>query len=149
MMRIFTLIVLSLFAALFVRNFGGHSGFADPQQVAHYRHHGAALLNDLTVTPGAVRAGVTAAQLCDPKFHTGTIRDVTESEKVQVCARALLLVVTLVGYWASSKAIGADSEMTGEAMVAAATFMSQFCPADDRLNVSTLVSVWLVLLDDP
>lgn len=54
--------------------------------VAHYRRDGKALLNDLKVTPGAVRQGVTAKQLCDPSFHTGTVRNVPESEKMQACA---------------------------------------------------------------
>ena len=41
---------------------------------------------DPTLTPGAVRPGVTAEQLCDPQFHTGAIRNVPESEKRQVYA---------------------------------------------------------------
>jgi hypothetical protein len=52
---------------------------------ATYRHDGPALLNDLTVTPGAT--GTTpVATLCSPDFHTGTIRDVTDEMKIQVCA---------------------------------------------------------------
>jgi len=61
---------------LFLLLFGG---------MAHYRHHGPALLNDLSVTPGAITE-MTTAQLCDPKFHTGSVRDVSESTKKQVCA---------------------------------------------------------------
>jgi hypothetical protein len=53
---------------------------------AHYRQHGPAVLNDLTVTPGDVRPDATVAQLCDPNFHTGTIRNVPESVKHQACA---------------------------------------------------------------
>lgn len=52
---------------------------------AHYRHHGAMLLPDPTVTPGEMGA-LTPAQLCDPKFRTGTVRDVPESEKKAACA---------------------------------------------------------------
>jgi hypothetical protein len=54
-------------------------------QTATYRHHGATVLNDLTVTPGDVRS-VTKSQLCDPSFHTATVRHVTESEKKAACA---------------------------------------------------------------
>jgi hypothetical protein len=52
---------------------------------AHYRKHGTVPLNDLTYTPGATD-GMTAKQLCDPKFRTGTIRNVTTEEKKLVCA---------------------------------------------------------------
>lgn len=52
---------------------------------ATYRHNGPVLLNDLTVTPGAT--GTTpVATLCSTEFHTGTIRDVSEELKQQVCA---------------------------------------------------------------
>ena len=55
-------------------------------QAGHFRQHGQATLNDLTLTPGATIPGVTAKQLCDPGFHTGTVRNVTEEEKLEVCA---------------------------------------------------------------
>jgi hypothetical protein len=53
---------------------------------AHYRHHGRVALNDRQRTPGSVDPALTAEKLCDPKFHTGTVRNVTETEKRQVCA---------------------------------------------------------------
>jgi hypothetical protein len=59
---------------------------ATAQQTAHYRRSGQALLNDLQATPGATRPGVTEAQLCAKSFHTGSVRDVSESVKHQVCA---------------------------------------------------------------
>jgi hypothetical protein len=40
---------------------------------------------DRKLTPGAT-SGRTAKQLCDPKFHTGTVRAVSESEKNKVYA---------------------------------------------------------------
>ena len=52
-----------------------------------YRTHGPAVLNDLTATPGDVRADATTAQLCDPNFHTGTIRNVPDSLKHKACAQ--------------------------------------------------------------
>lgn len=56
------------------------------QAEAHYRHHGPAVLNDANATPGAADAELTKAKLCDPAFHTGTARDVTESQKRRICA---------------------------------------------------------------
>jgi hypothetical protein len=53
-------------------------------QKAHYRHHGAIVLNDLTVTPGATE-NVSKAQLCSAGFHTATVRHVTESTKKAAC----------------------------------------------------------------
>lgn len=58
---------------------------ADVAQQAHYRLDGPATLNDLTVTPGAAR-DTTVQQLCDPNFHTATVRNVPESNKYQVCS---------------------------------------------------------------
>jgi len=59
--------------------------FASPllAQTAHYRHEGPAILNDLTVTPGAVRT-TNEALLC-PHANTKAVRHVTEAEKRQVC----------------------------------------------------------------
>ena len=54
-------------------------------KAATFRHDGPAVLNDLVVTPGATGT-MTRAQLCDPNFHTGTVRYVTEAMKHQVCA---------------------------------------------------------------
>lgn len=54
-------------------------------QRAEYRKHGAAPLNDLIYTPGKVDPALTKAKLCDPKFHTGTVRNVTQKTKVKVC----------------------------------------------------------------
>jgi hypothetical protein len=54
-------------------------------QQAHFRNDNGAVLNDLTVTPGAVGT-MTTAQLCDKSFHTGTVRNVTESTKIKSCA---------------------------------------------------------------
>ncbi len=54
-------------------------------QQAAYRHHGPVVLNDLKVTPGAV-GSMTAKQLCDKDFHTGTVRRVTEATKRAACA---------------------------------------------------------------
>lgn len=53
---------------------------------AHYRHHAAAVLNDLEATPGDVDVALTKAKLCDPSFHTATARSVTESQKKRICA---------------------------------------------------------------
>jgi hypothetical protein len=55
-----------------------------PAQQATYRQHGPAVLNDLTVTPGAAGT-MTTAQLCAADFHTGTVRNVPESMKQRVC----------------------------------------------------------------
>lgn len=52
---------------------------------ATYRHNGDALLPDPLVTPGAF-TNTTASQLCDPKFHTGSVRDVTPAERRAVYA---------------------------------------------------------------
>jgi hypothetical protein len=54
-----------------------------PQQTAHYRKHGDALLNDLTVTPGAVRTTDKHA-VCTTT--TPQFRNTTEKMKEQVCA---------------------------------------------------------------
>lgn len=43
-------------------------------------------LQDATCTPGATDSASTTQKLCDPNFRTGTIRNVTESEKQQVYA---------------------------------------------------------------
>ena len=54
---------------------------------AVYRlHAGGVPLPNSKLTPGDTQPGVTVAQLCDPKFHTGSIRSVSESEKRQVYA---------------------------------------------------------------
>jgi hypothetical protein len=58
---------------------------AQQPQTATYRQHGPALLNDLTATPGAAGT-MTVAQLCAVSFHTGTVRNVPESEKQAVCS---------------------------------------------------------------
>jgi hypothetical protein len=55
-----------------------------PAQQATYRQHGPAVLNDLTVTPGAAGT-MTTAQLCAADFHTGSVRNVPESLKQRVC----------------------------------------------------------------
>lgn len=62
--------------------------FAAPAhaQTARYRHDGQAPLNDMKATPGAVDPSLTKAKLCDASFHTGTVRNVTESTKKKVCA---------------------------------------------------------------
>jgi hypothetical protein len=56
------------------------------QTVAHYRHDGKAALNDLSATPGLADAALTKAKLCSPDFRTGTVRNVTQTTKVKVCA---------------------------------------------------------------
>jgi hypothetical protein len=38
---------------------------------AHYRYHSNAALPDPKVTPGAVQAGCTTAQICDAEFRAG------------------------------------------------------------------------------
>ena len=57
-----------------------------PQNAAHYRHDGQAVLNDLHATPGLADKTLTKARLCDPSFHTATVRNVTQATKVKVCA---------------------------------------------------------------
>lgn len=52
---------------------------------AHYRHDGNAVLNDLKYSPGAVDASLTKERLCNPQFHTASVRNVSRSEKKQVC----------------------------------------------------------------
>lgn len=54
-------------------------------QTVAFRAHGSVTLNNLSVTPGAV-GSMTKTQLCDKTFHTGTVRNVTESTKHKVCA---------------------------------------------------------------
>lgn len=48
------------------------------------RRHGPAVLNDLTLTPGAV-GELPVQTLCSRDFHTGTVRNVPESLKQSVC----------------------------------------------------------------
>lgn len=50
-----------------------------------YKAHGKALLPNPKVTPGAVRTH-DAKQICDARFHTGTVRNVSASMKKKVCA---------------------------------------------------------------
>jgi len=52
---------------------------------AQYRQDGPALLNDLTVTPGAILPEDTTDVLCSPSFHTGTVRAVSKATKLQAC----------------------------------------------------------------
>lgn len=52
---------------------------------ASYWHHGHAVLPDPKSTPGMVDGNRAAAKLCDPSFHTATVRDVPESEKRAAC----------------------------------------------------------------
>ena len=52
---------------------------------AQYRQHNHALLNDLTITPGATLPQDTKDVLCSPSFHTGTVRAVSEATKQQAC----------------------------------------------------------------
>jgi hypothetical protein len=54
--------------------------------IAHYRHNGAAVLNDVKHTPGAVDETLTKAKLCDKSFHTSTMRNVPLSEKRASCS---------------------------------------------------------------
>jgi len=63
-------VYLSL-ALLFLLLFVGTTAHC---QTAQYRHNGNAILNDLQQTPGAVRAGCTAVEICSPDFRTGPIR---------------------------------------------------------------------------
>lgn len=71
----------------------GAAAFA---QTAHYRTDGPAKLNDLKATPGAVRT-MDTAQLCSKSFHTGTVRNVTESTKQSVCRAYGLAKTDCVG----------------------------------------------------
>jgi len=64
---------------------GGEPVFAQDAGPGAYRHDGTALLNSLDVTPGDV-TDATAAQLCSKGFHTGDVRNVTESTKHKACA---------------------------------------------------------------
>lgn len=52
---------------------------------AQYGHDGTAVLQDAKATPGVVDAQLTKEKLCDPAFHTGTVRNVTQSQKVRAC----------------------------------------------------------------
>jgi len=52
---------------------------------AQYRQHGPALLNDLTVTPGATLPQDAEGVLCSPTFRTGTVRAVSKATKLQAC----------------------------------------------------------------
>jgi hypothetical protein len=54
-------------------------------QQSTYRFNGAVALNNLTITPGAT-SSMSQQELCDPTFHTGTIRMVLESTKYKACA---------------------------------------------------------------
>ena len=64
--------------------------------VGQYRTDGPAVLNNLTLTPGAV--GTTPqTELCSPSFHTGTVRNVTESTKYKVCAEYGIAKTDCVG----------------------------------------------------
>jgi hypothetical protein len=51
-------------------------------QSAHYRHTRAVLLNDLQVTPGAIRPS-PVSEICG--VSTATVRHVTPATKKQVC----------------------------------------------------------------
>jgi hypothetical protein len=53
--------------------------------LAAYARAESPAMPDRKLTPGAV-SNLTAKQLCNPKFHTGTVRAVSESEKNQVYA---------------------------------------------------------------
>lgn len=61
------------------------TGLLYAQASARYRHHGQAVLQDPALTPGVVDGQLTQAKLCDPAFHTGSVRNVTDSQKVRVC----------------------------------------------------------------
>jgi hypothetical protein len=52
---------------------------------ASYWHDGAAIMPDPKMTPGVIDADLTMEKLCDPSFHTGTVRNVPESEKRAAC----------------------------------------------------------------
>lgn len=72
-----------LAGAVLLSGCGGNYAYA--QKPAHYGHHGQAVLQDAAATPGATDPQLTRAKLCDPAFHTGTARNVTQSQKVRVC----------------------------------------------------------------
>ncbi len=52
---------------------------------AQYRKASNGMALPGAATPGITRK-VTVDQLCNPNFHTASVRDVTEAEKKQVCA---------------------------------------------------------------
>jgi hypothetical protein len=52
---------------------------------AQYRQHGSALLNDLTVTPGATLPEDTKNVLCNRNFHTSSVRAVSKATKQEAC----------------------------------------------------------------
>ncbi|MDE2099243.1 MAG: hypothetical protein KGL39_18460 [Patescibacteria group bacterium] len=56
-----------------------------PPRAAHYVHRSGVVLPDPAATPGEVDPDLTAAKLCSAKFHTGSVRDVTESQKKRIC----------------------------------------------------------------
>lgn len=56
------------------------------QAKAEYRHRNDVVLQDPVATPGEIDPALTKQKLCDPSFHTGSVRNVTESEKKEVCA---------------------------------------------------------------
>jgi hypothetical protein len=76
---------LSLSAFALVLLLGGAlcSAHRVADSTAHYRHHGAALLNDLTVTPGAVRT-TSVKEICGET--TPQFRKTTPKMKAQVYA---------------------------------------------------------------
>ena len=58
-----------------------------PNEHAHYRHNEQGIvLNDLNVTPGAVRT-TSATELCRPGFTTKDFRHTTHAMKVEAYAR--------------------------------------------------------------
>ncbi len=63
-----------------------HSTFAAGPIATYRKLPNGVLLPDKSVTPGDVDPSLTADKLCDPKFHTGTVRAVTEAMKKQVFA---------------------------------------------------------------
>lgn len=73
-------------ALAFALLFGCACGYVSAQQVAHYRRHGAAVLPDSRVTPGAADRRLTVAKLCDSTFRTARARHVTDVQKRQICA---------------------------------------------------------------
>jgi hypothetical protein len=78
------LLEVAVLIAALLYAIGAISQQTAPPATATYHTHGPAILNDLTVTPGAV--GTTPqATLCSPSFHTGTVRNVPESLKQRVC----------------------------------------------------------------
>jgi hypothetical protein len=69
---------------VFLRLYGQITATTGQGSYATFRMHDAAVLNDLTWTPGAT--GTTPqATLCSKSFHTGTVRNVPESMKQRVC----------------------------------------------------------------